>query len=54
MVSRLYLPVNAPYFLGHVVDREGDLYSFVQSSVVHSPNIGQVEPSFLGMNWSVH
>jgi hypothetical protein len=44
VVSRLYLPANATYFLGHVVDREGDFYSFVESSVVYSPNLGQVEP----------
>jgi hypothetical protein len=31
-----------------VVDREGDFYSFVESSVVHSPNLGQVEPGYLG------
>jgi hypothetical protein len=46
VVSRLYLPMNAPYFLGHVVDREGD--SFVESYVVHSPNLGLVEPGYLG------
>jgi hypothetical protein len=34
VVSRLYLPANAPYFLGHVVDREGYFYSFIESSVV--------------------
>jgi hypothetical protein len=39
MVSRLYLPTNAPYFLGRVVDREGDCYSFIESSVVHPPQI---------------
>jgi hypothetical protein len=38
VVSRLYLPTNAPYFLGHVVDHEGD--SFVESYVVHSLNLG--------------
>jgi hypothetical protein len=27
VVSRLYLPANAPYFLGHVVDHEGDFLS---------------------------
>ena len=53
MVSRLYLPTNAPYFPRHVVDREGDLYSFVVSSVVHSPNLGHVEPGCLGMNCSI-
>jgi hypothetical protein len=43
VVSRLYLPANAPYFLYHVVDHEGDFYSFVESSVVHSLNLGQVD-----------
>jgi hypothetical protein len=47
MVSRLYLPTNAPYFLGHVVDHEGDFYSFVESSVVHFLNLGQVELGYL-------
>jgi hypothetical protein len=42
-----------PYFPGHVVDREGDFYSFVESSVVHSPNLGQVEPGYLGKDCSV-
>jgi hypothetical protein len=46
MVSRLYLPTNVPYFSGHVVDCKGD--SFVESYVVHSPNLGQVEPNYLG------
>jgi hypothetical protein len=53
VVSRLYLPKNAPYFLSHVVDREGDFYSFVESSVVHSLNLGQVEPGYLGKDCSV-
>jgi hypothetical protein len=34
------LPVDAPYILGHVVDRRCDIP--VESFVVHSPNIGQV------------
>jgi hypothetical protein len=53
VVSRLYLPVNAPYFPGHVVDRECDFYSFVESSVVHSPNLRQVEPGYLEKDCSV-
>jgi hypothetical protein len=53
MVSRLYLPVNAPYFSGHVVDHKGDFYSFVESSIVHSPNLGQVEAGYLGKDCSV-
>ena len=29
VVSRIYLPTNAPYFLGHVIEREGDYYSLL-------------------------
>jgi hypothetical protein len=47
VVSRLYLPANAPYFLGHVVDHEGDFYSFIES------NLGQVELGYLGKDCSV-
>jgi len=28
------LSMNAPYILGHVVDHEGNYYSFIESSVV--------------------
>jgi hypothetical protein len=43
VVFILGLPANAPYILGQqVVDRGSD--SPVESSVVHSPDIGQVEP----------
>jgi hypothetical protein len=45
VVLRHYLFANAPYILGHVVDREGDYYSFDESSVVHSLNVGQVRLS---------
>jgi hypothetical protein len=45
MVLRQYLFVSAPYVLGHVVDHGGDYYSYVESSVVHSPNIGLVRLS---------
>jgi hypothetical protein len=45
MVLRQYLSASASYVLGHVVDREGDYYSFVESSVVHSPNIELVRLS---------
>jgi hypothetical protein len=45
VVLRHYLSANAPYILDHVVDREGDYYSFIESSVVHSPNVGQVRLS---------
>jgi len=48
MVSILYLPTNAPYFPGHVVNCDGDFYSFVESYVVHSSNLGQVELGYLG------
>jgi hypothetical protein len=36
-----------------VVDREGDFYSFVESFVVHYPNLEQVEPSYLRKDCSV-
>jgi hypothetical protein len=45
VVLRHYLSVSAPYVLGHVVDHEGDYYSFIESSVVHSLNIGLVRLS---------
>ena len=37
------LPVDTPYILGHVVDRECD--TPIESFVVHSPNIGIHEGS---------
>ena len=40
------LPMDAPYILGHVVDRECD--TLVESFVVHSPNVGQVGSSYEG------
>ena len=39
-------PAIAPYILGHVVDHGGD--SSIESFVVHSPNVGLVEPYCLG------
>jgi hypothetical protein len=45
MVLRQYLSMSAPYVPGHVVDHEGDYYSFTESSIVHSPNIGLVRLS---------
>ena len=36
------LPMDAPYILDHVVDREGD--SLVESFVVHLLSVGQVGP----------
>ena len=41
MVLKYCLSANAPYILGHVVDRECD--TLVESFVVHSPFVGQVE-----------
>jgi hypothetical protein len=39
------LPVDAPYILGHqVVDHGCDIH--VESSIVHSPNIGLVRLGF--------
>jgi len=43
MVLRQCLSTNAPYVLGHVVDRKGD--NFIESYIVHSPNIGLVKQS---------
>jgi hypothetical protein len=45
VVLRQYLSASAPYVSGHVVDCEGDYYIFVESCVVHSPNIGLVRLS---------
>jgi hypothetical protein len=45
VMLRHYLSMNAPYIPGYVVDHEGDYYSFVESSVVHSTNVGQVRLS---------
>jgi hypothetical protein len=44
VVLRLYLPMNAPYILGHVVDRGCDIP--VESFVVYSPNIGLADSSY--------
>ena len=40
------LPVDAPYIPGHVIDRECDI--LVESFLFHSPNVGQVGPSYEG------
>jgi hypothetical protein len=45
MVLRQYLSASALYVPSLVVDREGDYYSFVESSVVHSPNVELVRLS---------
>jgi hypothetical protein len=46
MVLIHYLPVDAPYIPGHMVDRGCD--TPVESFVVHSLNIGQVGSSYKG------
>jgi hypothetical protein len=45
VVLRHYLSTNAPYILSHVVDHKGDYYSIIESSIVHSLNVGQVRLS---------
>ena len=40
------LPTDVPYILGHVGDDGCD--TPVESFVVHSPNIGQVGPGYVG------
>ena len=47
VVFKYCLPADALYTLGHVVDRECD--TLVESFVVHSPFVEQVEP---GCKWS--
>ena len=42
VVLKYYLPVDAPYNPGHVVDRECD--TLIESFVVHSPFVEQVGP----------
>jgi len=44
IVSRLYLPTNAPYVVDHRCN------NFVESYVVHSLNLGQVELDCMGMD----
>jgi hypothetical protein len=46
MVLIRCLPANAPYILGHVVDRECE--TLVDAFLIHSPNIGQVGSSCEG------
>jgi hypothetical protein len=46
VVLRYYLPVNAPYMPGRVVDRGCDRP--VESYVVHPPCVGLVELSLKG------
>jgi len=51
VVLRQCIFVNAPYVPSHVVDSEGD--SFIESFVVHSPNIGLVRRSCEVMSYYV-
>jgi len=53
LVLKQYLSADAPYVLSHVVDHKGGLYSFVESTVVHCPNVGQVEPICKVKSYSV-
>ena len=46
MVLKYYLPMDAPYIMGHVIDHECD--TLVESFVVHSPFVGQVGPGCEG------
>ena len=46
MVLKYCLPMDALYTPGYVVDHECDI--LIESFVVHSPNVGQVEPGCEG------
>ena len=46
MVLKYFLPMDALYTPGHVVDRECD--TLIESFVVHSPIVGQVGPGCEG------
>jgi hypothetical protein len=46
VVLKYYLPTDAFYTLGHVVDHECD--TPIESFVVHSPFVEQVEPGCEG------
>ena len=46
VVLKYCLPVDALYTPGHVVDRKCDI--LIESFVVHSPFVEQVEPSYEG------
>jgi hypothetical protein len=46
MVLIRCLPADAPYILGHVVDRGCD--TPVESFIIHSPNIGHIGSSYEG------
>jgi hypothetical protein len=46
MVLKYYLPADAFYTLGHVIDRGCD--TPIKSFVVHSPFVEQVEPGCKG------
>jgi len=49
MVSRWYLPTNAPYMPGHVVDYRRD-NNPIESYVVYSPYVELVERGCLGLS----
>ena len=46
MVLKYYLPMDAPYIMGHVIDHECD--TLVESFVVHFPFVEQIEPGCEG------
>ena len=46
MVLKYFLPVDALYTPGHVVDHQCD--TLIESFVVHSPFVEQVEPGCEG------
>jgi hypothetical protein len=46
MVLRYYLPTDALYMIGHMVDHESD--TLIESFVVHSPYVEQVKPACEG------
>jgi hypothetical protein len=46
MVFRFFLPVDALYMMGHVVDHGSD--TPIESFVVHFPYVEQVEPDCKG------
>jgi hypothetical protein len=51
MVFRYCLPMDALYMLGHVIDHRCD--TPIESFVVHSPYVEQVEPGYEGRAGSV-
>jgi hypothetical protein len=51
MVFRYCLPMDVLYMLGHVIDHRCD--TPIESFVVHSPYVEQVEPGYEGRAGSV-